>query len=71
MPSQLVAQGESITEVGSARIGAGATLAVAAKVRNIMEVHRMLAHPSEDITRRTAKTMRIATTGQWGSCEAY
>ncbi|CAM9397304.1 unnamed protein product, partial [Ascophyllum nodosum] len=34
-----------------------------------MEVHRMLAHPSEVITRKTAAMMGIETTGQWGACE--
>ena len=29
----------------------------------------MLAHPSEVITRKTAKLMGIETTGQWGACE--
>ena len=29
----------------------------------------MLAHPSEDITRKTAEMMGIETTGQWGVCE--
>ena len=29
----------------------------------------MLAHPSEDITRKTAVMMGIETTGQWGACE--
>ena len=29
----------------------------------------MLAHPSEDITRKTAEIMGIETTGQWGACE--
>ena len=29
----------------------------------------MLAHPSEDITRKTAQMMRIETTGRWGACE--
>ena len=38
--------------------------------RDVMEVHRMLAHPSEDITRKTAEMMGIETTGQWGACEA-
>ena len=37
--------------------------------RDVMEVHRMLAHPSEDITRKTAEMMGIETTGQWGACE--
>ena len=37
--------------------------------RDIMEVHGMLAHSSEDITRKTAKMMGIETTGQWGACE--
>ena len=49
IPSQVVALGASIVKAGSARTGAGAALAVAAKERNIMEVHCMLAHPSEDI----------------------
>ena len=31
----------------------------------------MLAHPSEDITRKTAVMMGIETTGQWGACETY
>ena len=30
----------------------------------------MLAHPSEDKTRKTAEIMGIETTGQWGACEA-
>ena len=47
----------------------GAPLAVAAKAREMMEVHRMLAHPSEEITQETAETTRIATTDQWESCE--
>ena len=29
----------------------------------------MLAHPSKDITRKTAGMMEIETTGQWGTCE--
>ena len=37
--------------------------------RDVMKVHRMLAHPSEDITRKTAEMMGIETTGQWGACE--
>ena len=60
----------SIAEAVSARTGAGAALAVAAEARSIMEVHRMLAHPSKEVTRKTAEAMGIATTGQWGSCEA-
>ena len=70
IPIQVVALGASIAETWSARAGAWATLPVAAKARNIMEVHRMLVHPSEGITWKTAEAMRIATTGQWGSCEA-
>ena len=45
-------------------------LAVAVKARNMMEVHLMLAHPSEDITRKRVEAMGIATMGQWGYCEA-
>ena len=37
--------------------------------RDVMKVHRMLAHPSEGITRKTAVMMGIETTGQWGACE--
>ena len=29
----------------------------------------MLAHPSEDITRKTAEMTGMETTGQWGACE--
>ena len=45
-------------------------LAVAAKVRNIMEVRHVLAHPSDEITQKVVATMIIATTGQLGLCEA-
>ena len=48
----------------------GAALAVAAKVRDIMKVRHMLAHSSEEITWQTTEAMGIATTGQWGPCEA-
>ena len=48
-----------------------ASLAVAAKARNIMKVHRVLAHPCKDITWETAETMVIATTGQRVSSKAY
>ena len=37
--------------------------------RDVMEVHRNLTHPSEDITRKMAEMMGIETTGQWGACE--
>ena len=43
---------------------------MAAKVRKMMQVHRMLAHPSGSITQKTAEAIAIATTGQWRSCEA-
>ena len=49
--------------------GQGAALAVAAKARDMMEVNRVLAHPSEEMTPNTTKTIR-ETTDQWGSCEA-
>ena len=35
----------------------GTALAVAAKVRNMMEANRILAHPSKEITQKTAETM--------------
>ena len=47
----------------------GAALAVAAKAHYMMEVHRVLEHPSEEITKKTVQAMRIATTGHWGPCE--
>ena len=45
-------------------------VAVATKARDIVKVHRVLAHPSEEITQKTAQAMGITTTGQWGFCEA-
>ena len=52
------------------RIASGMALAMRAGVsRDVMEVHRMLAHPSEDIMRKTAEIVGIETTGQWGACE--
>ena len=43
------------------RITSGTALAMRAGVsRDVVEVHRMLAHPSEDTTRKT---------GQWGAYE--
>ena len=41
----------------------GAALAVAAKAHDMMEVHRVLAHRSEEITQKTVQTMGIVTTG--------
>ena len=60
-----------MTDSGSARIASGTALAMRAGItRDVTVVHRMLAHPSEDITRRTTEIMGIQTTGQWGMCEA-
>ena len=36
--------------------------------RDVMQVHRLLAHPSEHITRKTAKAAGISLTGEWGPC---
>ena len=47
----------------------GAALAVAVKAHDMVEVHHVLAHPSDKITQRTAQAMGIATTGQWRPCE--
>ena len=47
--------------------GQGIALAVAAKARDIMEVHRIHTHPSKGITRKTAEAIRVKTTGQWGA----
>ena len=55
---------------GLVKIASGTALGMRAGAsRDVMEVHRMLAHPSEDITRKTAEMMGIETTGQWGACE--
>ena len=60
----------NLTENGLVRIALGTALAMRAGAsRDVMEVHCMLAHPSEDITRKTAEMMGIETTGQWGACE--
>ena len=65
-----MALGANLTENGLVRIAPGTTLTMRAGVfRDVMEVHRMLAHPSEDTTRNTAEMMGIETTGQWGACE--
>ena len=70
IPRQEVALRANLTENGLVRIASGPALAMRAGVsRDVMEVHRMLAHPSEDITRKTAEMMGIETTGQWGACE--
>ena len=44
----------------------GAVLAVAAKAHDMVKVHRVLAHPSEEITQKTVKVMGIMTLDQWG-----
>ena len=60
----------NLTENGLVRIASGMALAMRAGAsRDVMEVHRILAHPSEDITRKTAEMMGVETTGQWGACE--
>ena len=60
----------NLTKNGLVRIASGTALAMRAGVsRDVMEAHRMLAHPSEDTPRKTAEMMRIETTGQWGACE--
>ena len=70
IPRQEVALGANLTENGLVRIASGTALAMRAGVsRDIMEVHRMLAHPSEDITKNTTEMMGIETTGQWGPYE--
>ena len=70
IPRQEVALGANLTESGLVRIASGTALAMRAGVsRDVMEVHRVLAHPSEDITRKTTEMMGIETMGQWGVCE--
>ena len=70
IPRQVVALEAHLTENGLVRIASGTALAMRAGVsRDVMEVHCMLAHPSEDITRKTAEMMGIEKTGQCGACE--
>ena len=49
----------------------GAAFVVAVKAHAMVEVHRVLAHPSEEITHKTVQAMGISTTGQWRHCEAH
>ena len=54
----------NLTDNGLVKIASGTALAMRAGApRDVMEVHRMLAHPSEDITRETAEMMGIETMG--------
>ena len=70
IPREEVTLGTNLTENGLVRIASGTTLAMRAGVsRDAMEVYRMLAPPSEHITRKTAEIMGIETTGQWRACE--
>ena len=70
IPRQEAALEANLTENGLVKIASGTALAMSAGAsRDVMEVHRILAHPSEDITRKTAEIMGIETTGQWGACE--
>ena len=48
----------------------GAAVAVAVKMHDWVEVHRVLAYPNEDITQKMVQAMGIATMGQWGPSEA-
>ena len=68
IPRQEAAIEANLTENGLVKIASGAALRASAS-RDVMEVHRMLAHPSENITRKTTEMMGIETTGQWGACE--
>ena len=70
IPRQEVALGANLTENGLVRIPSGTALAMRAGVsRDVMKVHCMLAHPSEDITTKTAEMMGSKTTSQWGACD--
>ena len=70
IPRQEVALGANLTENGLVRIASRTALAMRAGIsRDVMEFHRILAHPSEGVTRKTAEMVGIETTGQWGGCE--
>ena len=56
---------KKLTENGLVRTASGTALAMRAGAsRDVMEVHHMLAHPSENIARKTAEMMEIETAGQ-------
>ena len=60
----------NLTENGLVNIASGTALAMRAGAsRDVTEIHRMLAHPSEDITRKTAEMIGIEMTCQWGASE--
>ena len=70
IPRQEMALEANLTENGLVKIASGTALAMRAGAsRDVMEAHRMLAHPSKYSTRKTAEMMGIETTGQWGVCE--
>ena len=70
IPRQEVALEANLTENELVKIASGTALAMKAGAsRDVMKIHRMLAYPSEDVTRKTAEMMGIETTGQWGACE--
>ena len=70
IPRQEVALEANLTENRLVKVASGTALAMRAGAsRDVMEVHRMLAHPSEDITRNTTEMMGTETTGQCGACE--
>ena len=70
IPRQEVTLEANLTENGLVKIASGTALTMREGAsRDIVEVHRMLAHPSEDMTRKTAEMMGIETTDQWGACE--
>ena len=71
IPRQEAALGANLTVNGVVRIASGTALAMRAGVScDVMEVHRMLAHLSEDITRKTVEMIGIEWTGQWeAACE--
>ena len=70
IPRQEMALGANLAEYGLVKIASGTALTMRAGVSlDVMEVHRMLAHPSVDITRKTAEMMGIETPDQWGGCE--
>ena len=61
---------ERLTDNGLVRFASGTALAIRTGVSpDVMEVHRMLAHPSKDITRKTVEMMGIEVTSLWGACE--
>ena len=56
------------TKIRTAKPSASSLVAARRNRRNIMEFHRVLRHPSREITRETARMTGVQLSGTWSSC---